>query len=86
MQVPVKDGGTVLGGQGEPPDSSAGAYEDIKPRYRDIHVPRVSLSLAKDHTTHPRCGGERGGRYPAEEDPNMCSMVERKSRKQSGEF
>ena len=32
LQVPVKEGGTILGGQGEPPDSSSGAFEDIKPR------------------------------------------------------
>lgn len=29
----MKEGGTVLGGQGEPPDSSSGAFEDIKPRF-----------------------------------------------------
>lgn len=33
LQAPVKNGGTVLGGQGEPPDSSARAEETVKLRY-----------------------------------------------------
>lgn len=33
VQVPVKEGGTILGGQGEAPDSSSGAFGDVKPRY-----------------------------------------------------
>lgn len=31
--MPVKQGGTVLGGRGEPPDSSYGAFEDVEPRW-----------------------------------------------------
>lgn len=43
-QVPIKEGGTILGGQGEPPDSSSGAFESIKPRYSYIsdHLRSVS--------------------------------------------
>lgn len=41
----MKEGGTVLGGQGEPPDSSSGAFEDIKPRYPKIAAPLLQNSF-----------------------------------------
>ena len=40
LQMPVKEAGTILGGQGESPDTSSGAFEDIKPRY---HLPVMLL-------------------------------------------
>ncbi|CAM9103081.1 unnamed protein product, partial [Discosporangium mesarthrocarpum] len=40
-KVPVKDGGTVLSGHGEAPDTSSSAYEDIKPRYDQHQMRRL---------------------------------------------
>lgn len=40
----MKEGGTILGGQGEPPDSSSGAFEDIKPRYYSGRCSKSKLS------------------------------------------
>ncbi|CAN0018399.1 unnamed protein product [Ectocarpus sp. 12 AP-2014] len=42
-KVPVKEGGTILGGQGEPPDSSSGAFETIKPRYDQQQMRKLMM-------------------------------------------
>lgn len=56
--MPVKEGGTILGGQGEPPDSSSGAFETIKPRYVGlITMVEVNIYFYSEVLANDREGG-----------------------------
>ncbi|CAM9141145.1 unnamed protein product, partial [Choristocarpus tenellus] len=47
-KVPIKEGGTVLRGDGEGPDTSSGAFEQLEPRYDLRQMRRLMMQKHED--------------------------------------